>query len=237
MSQLQSEENLQTPPQVCKYPRVVKLSDDVTIILGDCRDVLPVECDAVVTDPAYGIYACGGTWGHKVDLQWDKEASDVLHLLDISECVVIWGGNYFPLPPSRGWLSWFKPDRVSSMADMELCWTSRDMNARQISHSIAATNGERVGHPTQKPVRVMAWCMDQVRVPEGATVLDPYMGSGTTGIACIRTGRKFIGIEKDEKYFNIARKRLERELRQPRFDFDAPELSIRNKRTKQENLF
>jgi DNA modification methylase len=81
-------------------------------------------------------------------------------------------------------------------------------------HSISATNGERVGHPTQKPVRLMQWCMDQARIPEGATVLDPFMGSGTTAVACHRTGRKFIGIEKDARYFEIARKRLENELRQ-----------------------
>jgi site-specific DNA-methyltransferase (adenine-specific)/modification methylase len=195
-------------------PIVVRLSDSVTIINADCRDMLPVKCDAVVTDPPYGIYDRGGKWGHKAELQWDKEAADVLHLLDLAECVVIWGGNYFPLPPSRGWLSWFKPDRVPSAADVELCWTSRDMNARQISHSIAATNGERVGHPTQKPVRVMVWCMEQTSVPTGAIVLDPFAGSGSTGIACIRTGRKFIGIERDSGHFATMRKRLEKELEQ-----------------------
>jgi DNA modification methylase len=69
-------------------------------------------------------------------------------------------------------------------------------------------------HPAQKPVELLKWCMDQARVPEGATVLDPYMGSGTTGVACIRTGRKFIGIEIDAGHFATARKRLENELRQ-----------------------
>ena len=203
-----------TAAGICTLDGLVVLSDSVSIINADCRAVLPLACDAVVTDPPYGIYACGGKWGHKADLQWDKEAADVLHLLDLAECVVIWGGNYFPLPPSRGWLSWFKPDRVPSAADVELCWTSRDMNARQISHSIAATNRERVGHPTQKPVRVMQWCMEQARVPEGGLVLDPFAGSGSTGVACIRTGRRFIGIERDPAHFATMRARLENELRQ-----------------------
>ena len=71
-------------------------------------------------------------------------------------------------------------------------------------------------HPTQKPVPLMRWCMDRAKVQPGETVLDPFMGSGTTGVACIRTGRKFIGIEIDEGYFQIARKRLENELAQGR---------------------
>ena len=186
----------------------------VTLYHGDCVDLLPIECDAVVTDPPYGIYACGGSWGEKSELQWDKEAPDILHLLNLAQTVAIWGGNYFPLPPSRGWLSWFKPDRVPSAADFELCWTSRDMNARQIRHSIAATNAERVGHPTQKPVRVMMWCMDQLGIPQNATVLDPFMGSGSTAVACHRTGRRFIGIERDKGFFGKACDRLEREMRQ-----------------------
>jgi len=197
----------------------VKLSDDVTIIRGDCRAVLPLACDAVVTDPPYGIgFAAQPTkWQRRAGQKpeaWDDEPADVRGLLDLAECVAIWGGNYFGLPPTRGWLSWFKPDAPPSMASLELCWTSRDMNARQISHSIAATNGERVGHPTQKPVRVMQWCMDQVGIPEGATVLDPFMGSGSTAVACHRTGRKFIGIEIDAGHFDTARQRLENELRQ-----------------------
>jgi len=207
---------------------VVRLSDSVTIIRGDCRDVLPVECDAVVTDPPYGIgFAAQPTkWqrraGQKPE-EWDDKPADVAGLMGLSECVVIWGGNYYGLPPTRGWLSWFKPDAPPSMASMELAWTSRDMNARQISHSIAATNAERVGHPTQKPVRVMAWCMEQARVPENALVLDPFAGSGSTGVACIRTGRRFCGIERDAGHFATMRKRLEKELRQGRLplEFDT----------------
>lgn len=189
------------------------VSANVTLYLGDCLEIAPsIEgIDAVITDPPYGIYAHGGKWGKKAELYWDKEAANVSGFLDVAPILVIWGGNYFPLPPSRGWLSWFKPDAVPSAANMELAWTNQDMNARQICWSIAATNAERVGHPTQKPYRVMTWSMEQVGVPEGATVLDPYMGSGTTGIACLRTGRKFIGIEKDPAHFATALERIKRE--------------------------
>jgi site-specific DNA-methyltransferase (adenine-specific)/modification methylase len=204
-------------------PVVVRLSDSVTIINADCRDVLPVECDAVVTDPPYyvkGAMISGGGDGwmpgkRKEVMCWnDGQYGQVLQLAYAAPLVAIWGGNYHALPVSRGWLVWHKPDAVATMASAELCWTNQNRNTKQMSWSIAATNAERVGHPTQKPVRVMAWTFEQMGVPEGASVLDPYMGSGTTGIACIRTGRKFIGIEKDASYFEIARKRLENELRQ-----------------------
>jgi len=164
--------------------------------------------DAIVTDPPYGIYAHGGKWGRKEDLQWDKNAADIAPLLDIAPIVAIWGGNYFNLPPSRGWLIWYKPDSAPSTADAEMAWTNQNQNTRLLKHSIAATNGERVGHPTQKPLRVMVWCLDMLNIPFGATVCDPFMGSGTTGVACMRTGRNFIGIELDKAYFEIAETRI-----------------------------
>jgi site-specific DNA-methyltransferase (adenine-specific)/modification methylase len=193
------------------------------LINADCLAVLPLleagSVDAVVTDPPYGIgFAAQPTkWQRRAGQQpeaWDNEPADVRGLLPLAGCVVIWGGNYYSLPPTRGWLSWFKPDAPPSMASLELAWTSRDMNARQIQHSISATNGERIGHPTQKPIRVMQWCMEQVGVPVGATVIDPFMGSATTGVACIRTGRRFIGIELDEGYYRIACDRIRREWEQ-----------------------
>jgi site-specific DNA-methyltransferase (adenine-specific) len=197
-------------------------SDDGNVQLyhADCLDVLPFlsGIDAVITDPPYGLGSKmqGGTWGakNKKMMQWDCDTNIgfVLPLLDFAPLVVVWGGNYYPLPPSRGWLSWFKPDAPPTMGNFELAWTNIDQCARQISQSIAATNAERVGHPTQKPIRVMVWTLEAARVPQGATVLDPFMGSGTTGIACIRSGRKFIGIERDAKYFEIAKERIRKEL-------------------------
>jgi DNA modification methylase len=205
-------------------PFVVRLSDSVTIIHGDCRDVLPVECDAVVTDPPYGIEADKANAHSSIRdnaawpaSEWDKQRPDdeTLHKLPtLALLVAVWGGNYFAdcFPASGGWLIWRKPEAETgfSLADAELCWTSQKFAARMKTMQRRDGND----HPTQKPVAVMAWTMDALKVPDGATVLDPYMGSGTTGIACIRTGRKFIGIEKDARYFEVARDRLEKELRQ-----------------------
>jgi site-specific DNA-methyltransferase (adenine-specific) len=190
--------------------------------LGDCLEIAPAleGLDAVITDPPFGIGfasqpTMGGRFrGQKAEI-WDETAADIGWIMETNAAqIVIWGGNYFPLPISRGWLCWFKPDAPPSMGEFELAWTNQDQNTRHICHSIAATNGERVGHPTQKPYRVMAWCMDQVGVPIGATVCDPYMGSATTGLACIRTGRNFIGIEKDPKHFATACERIQREANQ-----------------------
>jgi len=192
------------------------------LIHGDCREILPLlpPVDLVLTDPPYGIYACGGKWGKKADLQWDKVAADnEAQILAAGKVQIIWGGNYLVLPPSRGWLAWRKPDRVPSAADFELAWTSMDMNARLIEQSIAATNAERVGHPTQKPLRVMEWSLSFC--PEAQTVCDPFMGSGTTGVACARMGLQFVGIERERKYFDIACRRIEQAYAQPRLFEDA----------------
>jgi site-specific DNA-methyltransferase (adenine-specific)/modification methylase len=198
----------------------------VQLYHGDCLDFMRTmpagSVDAVVTDPPYGIYAHGGKWGRKEDLQWDRQTANIAPLLDFAPIVAFWGGNYFELPPSRGWLIWYKPDSTPSTADAEMAWTNQDQNTRLITHSIAATNGERVGHPTQKPLRVMTWCLDMLRIPTGATVFDPFMGSGTTGVACVRTGRNFIGCEIDAGYFAIAQRRIaEAQLQPPLIPHEA----------------
>ena len=190
---------------------------NATLYLGDCLEILPTlpKVDAVITDPPYGIFACGGKWGKKDHLQWDRRPVAYLDpLLALGDVQVVWGGNYYVLPPSRGWLVWHKRDSVPSAADVELAWTNLDMNARLIDQTIAATNAERCGHPTQKPLRVMRWTLEQVGSP--ALVLDPFMGSGTTGVACMNLGRKFIGIEIEPKYFDIACERITNAQRQER---------------------
>jgi DNA modification methylase len=117
-----------------------------------------------------------------------------------------WGGNHFELPVSRGWLVWNKPERNFTLSEAELCWTSKDMAMRVFDYR--RSDPDRT-HPTQKPVLVMAWTMDKVKVPKGAIVLDPYMGSGTTGVACMNTDRKFIGIERERVHFDIACERID----------------------------
>ena len=184
---------------------------DAELWHGDCREVLPLlpAHDLLLTDPPYGIADIGGKWGKKAELHWDKAPADnEVQFLAAGRAQIVWGGNYFRLPPSRGWLAWRKPDRVPSAADFELAWTSMDMNARLIDQTIAATNAERVGHPTQKPLRVMAWSLSFA--PDAQTVCDPFMGSGTTGVACAQLGKAFTGIERERKYFDIACERISR---------------------------
>lgn len=194
---------------------------NATLHLGDCRDILPTlpKVDAVITDPPYGIgYAANPIVGkgkkesNHDRKEWDDETVDLMPILSMGDVCVIWGGNYYPLPPSRGWLTWFKPDAPPSMAHFEMAWTNRDANARQLSCSIASVNPERIGHPTQKPIALMKWCIDQAGNPQ--TILDPFMGSGTTGVAAVQMGCSFIGIEREPKYFDIACQRIENAQRQ-----------------------
>jgi DNA modification methylase len=185
------------------------------IYCADCLTVLPhlTGVDAVVTDPPYGLAMSGGTWGVKMDdtyQRWDAKPFDnVDALLQFGGDVVLWGGNYFNVPPSRGWLIWRKPF-LNTLADAELAWTNRDANVK-VFDSSRSPDGKQ-DHPTQKPVALMVWCLGFV---DGDTILDPFMGSGTTGVACIRTGRRFIGVEIEPKYCAIAVERMERELAQP----------------------
>lgn len=193
-----------------------------TLYLGDCREIAPTlpRPAAVISDPPYGIgFAAQPTkWQRRAGKEakgWD-DAPDafVESLPGTADAVALWGGNYYRLPPSRGWLSWFKPDAPPSMASFELCWTNRDQNARQIKQSISATNAERVGHPTQKPLAVMLFTIEAVKVPPGGTILDPYMGSGSTGVAAVQMRHPFIGIEIEESYFDVACRRIEEAQRQ-----------------------
>jgi site-specific DNA-methyltransferase (adenine-specific)/modification methylase len=198
---------------------------NATLYLGDCRDILPTlgKVDAVITDPPYGIQADKGkahssirdndTWQ---DTGWDdsRPAAEVFVLmLAAAPRVAIWGGNYFAdlLPASSGWLCWRKPEAETgfSLADVELCWTNISFAAR--TRTLPRRDGNE--HPTQKPVALMEWTASFV---PGQIVLDPFMGSGTTGVACMNLGRQFIGIEREPKYFDIACRRIEDAQRQGR---------------------
>lgn len=218
-------------------PRKEVLSDGVEIWLGDCREVLPMlgRVDAVVTDPPYGIgearqrrilsrekAAAPRDYG---DAKWDaapppKELIETL--LASAPWQIIFGGNYFHLPPSPCWLVWDKLNGGNDFADCELAWTNLPKAVRRIrwlwNGMLRAEKGARE-HPTQKPREVMKWCIEQLP-SEVRTILDPFMGSGTTGVACIQLGRRFIGVELDPRYFDIARRRLEAELAKPRLPFD-----------------
>lgn len=171
-----------------------------------------------MTDPPYGIgFAADPTRAQRQNMQgsesWDNERFAGLGWVKAyGKHQVIWGGNYYELPISRGWLCWYKPDAPPSMGSFELAWTNQDQNCRYICHSISATNAERLGHPTQKPEAVIIWAMGQV--PEWQECIDPFMGSGTTLRAAKDLGRKAIGIEIQERYCEIAAKRLSQEVMQ-----------------------
>lgn len=191
---------------------------DCELWLGDCLDVLPglAGIDAIITDPPYGIGMSGGNVGYKGfnDLprkEWDTTTPvDAIRYIRNSNIpYIVWGGNYFDLPPSRCYLVWDKGAgfKGRSYAESELAKTNLDENARTFSWDPLA-RGDYKGkvHPTQKPIALMEWCLGFL--PHAGTVCDPFMGSGTTGVACIKRGRRFIGIEKDPDYFETARRRI-----------------------------
>jgi site-specific DNA-methyltransferase (adenine-specific)/modification methylase len=201
---------------------------NATLYLGDCMDILPTlgKVDAVITDPPYGIGADKMTLGNgkrkieRGDMEWDSSppSNELMALIHSkADLHIYWGGNYFGLPASRCWLVWDKCTGANSFADCELAWTDIDSVVRKIALPWVGANakdesGERV-HPTQKPLGVMRWSIEKCK-PQPQTILDPFMGSGTTGVAAIQLGRKFIGIEREPKYFDIACKRIEQTVAQ-----------------------
>lgn len=193
-----------------------------TLYLGDCRDVLPTlgKVDAVVTDPPYGIGSWSSTGGNSLSAEeaaaaneWDvaPDAELFAVLRQISDEQIVWGGNYFieHLGNCRSPLLWDKKNRGMHYADGEFAWTSfKGGSLRIFEQPLQSTEVRQVGreHPTQKPIALMRWCIRFLKSAE--TILDPFLGSGTTGIAAVREGRSFIGIERDPDYFEIACRRI-----------------------------
>jgi DNA modification methylase len=217
--------------------RIENIADGVTLYLGDCREILPTigKVDVVVTDPPYGIGADEaaaknkGKWGWKYygDTTWDKArppASAIMLLREISDYQIIWGGNYFTdlLPPTMQWLIWDKGQRDFSLADFEVAWSSQTAAGRMIDYPRARALADGKEHPTQKPVQVMQWTI-QALPAACVTICDPFMGSGTTGVAAVRLGKKFIGIEVSPHYFDIACRRISGALQQSDLFVQKPE--------------
>lgn len=189
---------------------------------GDCADILPLigACDAVVSDPPYGLgeKMKGGTkrfstgeGGMNTLGAWDSQpVPGLLEMLEnVGPIKMLWGGNYYPVPASRGWLVWVKINGVQTMASVELCWTNIDMNSKHFMHAV---NGWQRDHPVQKPIDLMCWCLSFI--PKAERICDPFMGSGTTGVAAVMAGKRFVGIEREAKYFDAACKRIERAVSQ-----------------------
>lgn len=211
------------------WQRHVKIGD-CDLYLGDCLEVMPAlgNVDAVVTDPPYGINRGGQAETftkknkhkrkHHQEKEWDinrpkKEIFDEIRSVSVDQ--IIWGGNYFAdiLPPTMGWLYWSKGQDGLSMSDGELAWSSRQKALRAITINRGVLGREGSKHPTQKPVALMEWCLGFL--PNAETIMDPFMGSGTTLVACAKLGRKGIGIEMDADYFEIACKRVQKAYDQP----------------------
>ena len=215
---------------------------DIQLHLGDCRDVLrgmaDESVDAVIADPQYGISLQTNYKSRKrgalaecndfPPIVGDDSPFDPSHLLRFP-IVVLFGANYYAdkLPPSGGWVVWDKLRGLTSdrewgfndNSDCELIWTNQGNAARIIAHRWMgcmkdSEHGQRRVHPTQKPVALMAALIKHY-TSEGDTVLDPYMGSGTTGVACVQTGRNFIGVEISEEYYRIAERRIAEAQMQP----------------------
>ncbi len=198
--------------------------DGITIFCADCRDVLPnlPPVDLVLTDPPYGIGRDGmrestsSHGGRKAYdfLGWDKSIPE-RDLFDLmftsSKNQIIWGANYFTrhLPPSMGWLFWDKGQRIAG-SDGELAFTSFQRALRVITLNRVEIMLDGAVHPTQKPEKLMRWCISHAGNPE--TILDPFMGSGTTLRAAMDLGRRAIGIEIEERYCEIAVKRLQQSV-------------------------
>ncbi len=211
---------------------------DCELYLGDCRDILPTlgKVDAVITDPPYGIGVTNMRLGngkqiiYRGNSEWDKPLNPeyITEIVRISKQTIIWGGNYFAeyLTNSRCWLVWDKHTGANSFADCELAWTNLNKVVKKFDRSWVGANAKdtpmRV-HPTQKPIELMRWCIEMV---EGDTILDPFMGSGTTGVAAVQMGRKFIGIEREPKYFEIACRRIEEAYLQGDMFIEQPKKTI-----------
>ncbi len=219
---------------------VTFLDGAVRLILGDCREVLPTlgRVDAVVTDPPYGIGRDkGNSSGFGVGFyamqirkqyadDWDHRPDDELlrNIVAAGHAVIVWGGNFFTsvLPENGHWLVWDKQNTMPTFSDCELAWTNLRKTSVKIlrysNNGLTAKEKDRV-HPTQKPVEVMRWCISNI---DAGTILDPFMGSGTTGVAAVKLGRRFIGIEIEPKYFDIACRRIEAATKQPDLFIEPP---------------
>jgi DNA modification methylase len=219
--------------------RIEHIAEGVTLYLGDCREILPTlgKVDAVVTDPPYGIKEArsGNSSRSKLaqskdygDSQWDDRPIDAELMTAVKAAgrwQIIFGGNYYDAPASSCWLVWDKLNGENDFADCELAWTNLPKAVRRIQfrwHGMIRQNNEARGdHPTQKPVGVMDWAIGNL--PDGVvTILDPFMGSGTTGVAAVQLGRKFIGIEIEPKYFDIARRRISEATKQTDLFIEKP---------------
>jgi len=214
----------------------VEIYGSAKMILGDSSQVMPTlgQFDAVVTDPPYGIGAdahmhknSGKQYGNAAapkaeykKTNWDDRPCSpamIEMMMGQSKHQIIFGGNYFELPPTSCWLVWDKENGQNNFADCELAWSNLPKAVRLKRHMwngmLRKGDEPRHGHPTQKPLEVMKWCLSHLP-KKSKTIIDPFAGSATTGVADMQMGLDFVGIEADEDYFELACRRLQDEHNQ-----------------------
>ncbi len=173
--------------------------------------------ELAIVDPPYGIgdkkLTSGGTWASKYktgDAAWDVAPTEEYfkELFRVSQNQIIWGGNYFDLPPTRGFVIWDKVAHIPTMSDCEYAWTSFDRNAKVCKEMRAGGQNEQKIHICQKPVKLYKWLLTNY-AKKGDKILDTHLGSGSSVIACYDLGFEYIGFEIDKEYFDLANKRIE----------------------------
>lgn len=196
---------------------------------------LPDKCvDLVLTDPPYGIGIDGQKESICTNPKHNRKAHDFMgwdksipprevfeQIFRISKTQVIWGGNYFSeylLNEKRGWMIWDKGQRGLTMSDCEIAFSNSNVATRIFTLNRACLISQNTQHPTQKPEELFRWCLSQ-RSEDGSVVFDPFMGSGTTAVACERLGRKWFGCELEPKYVKIAEERILKERNQLKLPF------------------
>ena len=199
--------------------------ESVTIYNAPCEDVLAAlpRCSLLLTDPPFGINAArhrnsqANGWrdfGTVEESKWDAKPASLETLtafVQLADVSIVWGGNYFGLPPSMGWLVWDKGQREFSLADCELAWTSENRAARVFNMSRSEALQEGKEYPTQKPEALMRWCIGWSRADKSRPICDPYCGSGNTLKAAKRLGYRAIGIDASERACEITAKRMAQE--------------------------
>jgi len=214
----EEREGLTDPDDVPEVPEepTTKLGDvwllgEHRVMCGDSTKAEDVErlmdgatAEALVTDPPYGIGISSNPVRQKHEKKnWDASAVEPKQFLDMVEQAIIWGGNYFDLPPAKGFFVWDKKQPENfTLAMCEQAWTNIDTPAKIYRLSVTSYAKE---HPTQKPVDLMEWCIEKTQ----GTIFDPFLGSGSTLIAAEKTGRKCYGMELDPKYCDVIVKRWE----------------------------
>jgi site-specific DNA-methyltransferase (adenine-specific) len=191
--------------------------------IADCMDMMrefpDKHFDLAIVDPPYGIGQHGGhsNTQHTVRAAWDNETPPQEYwneLFRVSRNQIVWGGNYFEMPPRRGWIVWDKRPMPPSFASCELAWTSYDRNAATWSGKTGneVPVADRI-HPTQKPVALYNWLLERYAKPSDK-ILDTHMGSGSIAIACHYRKHPLVACELDPDYYQAALARIERETRQ-----------------------